>query len=58
MRRFMWTDHPTISLNVSSGTATQTEAMEDCGYMVIRFHHQDDWPAIFARYPHIFGRQP
>ena len=36
----------------------QTELMEDGGYMVIRFHHQDDWPAIFARYPHIFGRRP
>ncbi len=34
---------------------TQTEAMEDYGYMVIRFHYTDDWPAIFARYPHIFG---
>jgi very-short-patch-repair endonuclease len=34
----------------------QTDAMEDAGYVVIRFHHQADWPAIFARYPHIFGR--
>lgn len=38
--------------------AAQTESMEDHGYMVIRFHHQDNWPAIFARYPHIFGRRP
>jgi ATP-dependent helicase YprA (DUF1998 family)/very-short-patch-repair endonuclease len=37
--------------------ATQTECMEDAGYTVIRFHHQDDWAATIARYPHIFGRQ-
>ncbi|MCX7701057.1 MAG: DUF1998 domain-containing protein, partial [Gemmataceae bacterium] len=36
---------------------TQTECMEDAGYTVIRFHHQDDWESIFARYPHIFGKQ-
>ncbi len=24
---------------------------------MIRFHHQDDWQAIVARYPHVFGRQ-
>jgi hypothetical protein len=33
----------------------QTEAMEDCGYTVIRFGHADDWEQIAARYPHIFG---
>jgi superfamily II DNA/RNA helicase/very-short-patch-repair endonuclease len=37
--------------------ATRTECMEDAGYSVIRFHHQDDWQAIVARYPHVFGRQ-
>lgn len=36
---------------------TQTECMEDAGYTVIRFHHQDDWENILARYPHIFGKQ-
>jgi very-short-patch-repair endonuclease len=36
--------------------ADQTEAMEDAGYTVIRFHHQDDWAATLARYPHLFGR--
>lgn len=37
--------------------AMRTECMEDAGYTVIRFHHQDDWAAVIARYPHIFGRQ-
>lgn len=35
----------------------QTEAMEDMGYMVIRFGHADDWDAIIARYPSIFGKE-
>jgi len=33
-----------------------TEAMEDAGFTVVRFHHQVDWDATLARYPHIFGR--
>jgi len=33
-----------------------TEAMEDAGFTVVRFHHQADWDATLARYPHIFGR--
>ncbi|HXG08670.1 MAG TPA: DEAD/DEAH box helicase [Gemmataceae bacterium] len=37
--------------------AVRTECMEDAGFVVIRFHHQDDWAATIARYPHIFGRQ-
>ena len=37
--------------------AARTECMEDAGYSVIRFHHQDDWQAIVARYPHVFGRE-
>ena len=36
--------------------AQQAEAMEDQGFTVIRFHHQDDWEAIFERYPHVCGR--
>lgn len=32
-----------------------TEAMEDRGYMVIRFSHSDDWDAIFDKYPSVFG---
>ena len=33
----------------------QTEAMEDRGYLVIRFSHRDDWAAIVARFPSVFG---
>jgi len=36
---------------------TKTECLEDAGYIVIRFHHEEDWEAIIARYPHIFGKQ-
>jgi hypothetical protein len=34
--------------------AAQEEAMEDLGYMVIRFGHQDDWVATVAAYPYVF----
>ncbi len=33
----------------------QTEAMEDRGYVVIRFGANDDWAAIVKKYPTIFG---
>ncbi len=33
----------------------QTEDMEDYGYTVIRFSHDDDWLTIVGRYPHVFG---
>ena len=35
--------------------AVQEEAMEDLGYMVIRFGHRDDWSSIVAEYPYVFG---
>ncbi len=35
--------------------ADQTECLEDLGYTVIRFRHQDDWEGIIAKFPHIFG---
>ena len=34
-----------------------TECLEDLGYIVIRFGHEDDWAAKMARYPNIFGKQ-
>ncbi len=34
----------------------QTECMEDLGYTVIRFGHDDNWTEIVARYPNVFGR--
>lgn len=33
----------------------QAEAMEDRGYVVIRFGANDDWAAIVKKYPAIFG---
>ena len=36
--------------------ATQTSAMEDYGYTVIRFHHAEDWEKVIAHYPHVFGK--
>jgi very-short-patch-repair endonuclease len=34
----------------------KAEALEDHGYTVIRFHHDDDWAQRISRYPHVFGR--
>lgn len=31
--------------------------MEDNGYTVIRFGHDDDWDEIISQYPYIFGRE-
>lgn len=33
----------------------QTNCMEDKGYMVLRFHHADNWDAIIQDNPSIFG---
>jgi len=33
----------------------QQTCMEDLGYTVIRFGHQDDWTKIVSQYPGIFG---
>ena len=33
----------------------QTVCLENLGYEVIRFHHQDNWNEIVERRPHIFG---
>jgi len=34
----------------------QTECMEDLGYTIIRFGHDDNWKEIINRYPQVFGR--
>jgi very-short-patch-repair endonuclease len=34
----------------------QTECMDDLGYTVIRFGHEEDWAEIIGRYPNVFGR--
>jgi len=33
----------------------QISCLEDLGWTVIRFHHQEDWGAIIAEHPNIFG---
>ena len=35
---------------------TQAGALEDAGFLVIRFGAKDDWAQILSRYPHVFGR--
>lgn len=32
-----------------------TRGLMELGYIVIRFHHRDDWAAIFRRHPDVFG---
>ncbi|HIQ23225.1 MAG TPA: DUF1998 domain-containing protein, partial [Planctomycetes bacterium] len=34
-----------------------TERLTSAGYLVVRFHHADDWTAIIDRYPDIFGQR-
>jgi ATP-dependent helicase YprA (DUF1998 family)/very-short-patch-repair endonuclease len=36
----------------------QTEALEDQGYTVIRFSHDEDWDKKIQKYSYIFGRRP
>ncbi len=33
----------------------RTRALIEAGYIVLRFHHADDWPALFRRHPDLFG---
>lgn len=33
----------------------QRDCLEDLGYTVIPFGHQDNWSEIIARFPHVFG---
>jgi very-short-patch-repair endonuclease len=32
------------------------ERMEDRGWLVIRFHHAEEWLAVAAKYPSVFGK--
>lgn len=34
---------------------TVTQRLMEAGYIVIRFHHKEDWPAILRKHPDIFG---
>jgi very-short-patch-repair endonuclease len=40
---------------IRADEAITTRLME-AGYVVIRFHHQADWEAIFRRHPDVFGQ--
>ena len=33
----------------------QQDALEDCGFTVVRFHHKANWDEILGRYPALFG---
>ena len=35
--------------------AALTTALEDAGYVVVRFHHEDDWTETVRRLPSVFG---
>ncbi|GAK52091.1 DEAD/DEAH box helicase domain protein [Candidatus Moduliflexus flocculans] len=37
--------------------AEQQECLEDRGYCVIRFSHQDDWLNILTQHPDVFGKR-
>ena len=32
-----------------------TKRLKQAGYVVVRFHHRDDWRAVFKKHPDIFG---
>ena len=32
-----------------------TRGLMEMGYIVIRFHHEDDWSSIFSNHPDVFG---
>ena len=34
----------------------KSEELANAGYLVLRFHHQDDWLSIIKKYPNIFGK--
>jgi ATP-dependent helicase YprA (DUF1998 family) len=34
---------------------TQTQALHDAGWSVLRFHHYDDWATVVATRPDVFG---
>jgi len=34
---------------------TTTRTLMEMGYIVIRFHHSEDWATIFRRHPDVFG---
>ena len=62
---FLYADHQTViyvdgpphdDARRALRDEAQTVCMEDKGFTVIRFGHQDDWQAHVRRYPSVFGR--
>ena len=52
----IYIDGPVHSIpNLAARDAEKRAAMEDRGWAVIRFGHDEDWRATVARYPWIFG---
>ena len=49
-------DHITAFPERQARDNLQVEQMEDRGYTVIRFGHEENWESIIAKYPNIFGR--
>lgn len=41
--------------HIAGDDTMKREALEDLGYTVIAFRHDDDWPALFTRFPEVFG---
>lgn len=48
---------PHDSSDLQAEDAEITERLIAAGYLVVRFHHADDWDAIIDQYPDIFGRR-
>ena len=44
-------DHPAQA----ERDARAEDRLLDLGWSVVRFGHDEDWPAIIARYPSVFG---
>jgi len=52
----VYIDGPMHSIpSLAERDSVKRSAMEDRGWAVIRFGHDEDWPATVARYPWIFG---
>ena len=47
----------TISFEGATRDQTQTTCLEDRGYTVIRFGRHDDWGAVIAQHPSLFGKR-
>ncbi|MHC4063977.1 MAG: helicase-related protein [Planctomycetota bacterium] len=46
---------PHDELDAKQNDEAITDALMEAGYLVIRFHHRDDWQSLFAKYSDVFG---